>query len=531
MAKVRERIARWLGLAPRAGTRSYAAARPSRMQMSFGASGGVSADAALAASLAQLRARSRQMVRDSAYAKRAKVIVQNNVVGSGIGMQAQVYTTRDQLAGRVNDDIERAWAHWSRAAHCHTGGTLHFADLERLAIGQVFEAGEILLRKHYLRLGASRVPLALEVVEPERLIDDWTRPEFAGDARIRMGVELDRFDRPVAYWLRAHPGDNRWGQRQETRLERVPAEQILHLRLIDRFPQCRGEPWLHTALRKLDDMNEYSAAELAAARASSYYFGTIKTPDADHPLATGTSGAEQQPVMDIEPGVVQQLAPGEEFDFHSPNRPNQALDPFLRHMLREVAAGVGVSYESLSRDYSQSNYSSSRLALLDDRDLWRVLQRWWIRSFREPLHREWLALAVTGRAVASIPVEAYAADPERYEDVVWKPRGWQWVDPTKEVNAYKEAVKAGFVSVTDVIAQTAGGDDIEDVLTKRERELKLMAEYGLKFDTDPASFDEVGRPVATPAPEPPEPPDDDDDGADAAEQPTTRPARVVSFGR
>ena len=46
----------------------------------------------------------------------------------------------------------------------------------------------------------------------------------------------------------------------------------------------------------------------------------------------------------------------------------------MRFMLREIAAGTGVSYESLSRDYSQSNYSSSRLALIDDRDLWRVFQ-------------------------------------------------------------------------------------------------------------------------------------------------------------
>ena len=44
-----------------------------------------------------------------------------------------------------------------------------------------------------------------------------------------------------------------------------------------------------------------------------------------------------------------------------------------------LAAGCGPSYESLSRDYSQSNYSSSRLSLLDDRDLWRVLQQWWLR--------------------------------------------------------------------------------------------------------------------------------------------------------
>ena len=156
--------------------------------------------------------------------------------------------------------------------------------------------------------------------------------------------------------------------------------------MVERWPQTRGEPWLHCVLRKLNDMEEYSTAELLAARMSANFFGTIESEGQDaNPLAVDTQedGSQQ---MNIEPGVIDKLAPGDKFNFHAPNRPNPSLDPFMRYMLREVAAGLGVSYESLSRDYSQSNYSSSRLALLDDRDLWRVLQQWWVRSFREPLH-------------------------------------------------------------------------------------------------------------------------------------------------
>lgn len=41
-----------------------------------------------------LRSRSRQMVRDSGYAKRAKAILVNNIVGNGVGLQAQVLGTR-----------------------------------------------------------------------------------------------------------------------------------------------------------------------------------------------------------------------------------------------------------------------------------------------------------------------------------------------------------------------------------------------------------------------------------------------------
>jgi lambda family phage portal protein len=360
------------------GRRMYAAARSNRLTGGFGSAGNSSADAELSSSLTSMRARSRQMVRDSAYAKRAKVIVVNNVIGQGIGMQAQVSTTRGALSQRVNDDIERTWCEWTCADACHTGGALHFHDLERAAMGQVFEAGEVFIRLHYARFGASRVPLALELIEPERLAHELVDPgAVATDAEVRMGVEVDSFGRALAYWIRRrHPGDIRGRIDAVDRFERVPASDIFHLRIIDRWPQTRGEPWLHAVLRKLDDMNEYSGSEVQAARASAYYFATIKRPADSGPITTTDDDAEQS-LIDIEPLTVQELNPGEELDFHSPNRPNTALDPFMRYMLREVSAGCGPSYESLSRDYSQSNYSSSRLALLDDRDLWRTLQQWW----------------------------------------------------------------------------------------------------------------------------------------------------------
>ena len=479
-------------------SRQYAAARQSRTTGGLGSSGNSSADSELASSLTRLRAASRQMIRDSSYAKRARLIVVNNVIGSGVGMQAQVKTTRDDLNKRVNDDIETMWCEWAMADSCHTGGAMHFHDLERAAMGQVFEAGEVFIRKHYRRFGTSRIPLGLELIEPERLAHELVDPgTFVANSEVRMGVEVDEFGRALAYWIRArHPGDLRARVDTTDRFERVEASDIFHLRIVDRWPQTRGEPWLHTVLRKIDEMNEYTGSEVSAARAASYYFATIET---DNPDAMPDETEEDgNGVMNIDPLTIQQLNPGEKLTFHNPNRPNTALDPFMRHMLREVAAGCGTSYESLSRDYSQSNYSSSRLALLDDRDLYKVVQQWWIRNFRHPLHRAWLQQAVLARVLTSVPPAHYAADMSRYESVLFKPRGWSWIDPTKEVDAYKEAIKAGLTTVTDVIAQTADGRDIEDVINTRKRELDLLSAAGIDVDTtvpDPADL--VNQPGAS----------------------------------
>jgi lambda family phage portal protein len=372
-------------------------------------------------------------------------------------------------------------------------------------MSEIFVAGEVFLRKHYRAFGASAVPLALELIEAERLADEFSRPGAAGARDVRQGIEIDDFGRAVAYWIRErHPGDLRSSAFASDRLVRVPAEEIIHLRLVERWPNTRGEPWLHAVASRLNDLNGYSEAEIVAARGAAAYMAFIKTPDPE-----GAPVGEQvgnQRVYQMEPGIIEKLAPGEEIVLNNPNRPNPNMDPFTRLMLREIAAGIGVSYESLSRDYSQSNYSSSRLSLIDDRDTWRVLQAWFLRALREPLHREWMGLAVMARAIPGVDLAAYLADQAKYQAVRFKPRGWSWVDPTREVEAYKQAVRCGFTTISDVIAQTGNGSDIEDVLETRRRELELAESMGLSFDTDVSAAS-----TTPPAPAP--------EGEDAEDEP------------
>lgn len=474
--KVRRKLARWINPNKEYSVRMYGSAKQSRLTSGWGQTV-TSADSELSTSLRVLRGRSRALIRDAAFAKRAKVLVVNNVIGAGIGMQAQVKTARGGLNNGINDEIEALWEEWSKAETCHTGGTLHFADIERFCMGQIFETGEIFLRKYYRPFGGSSIPFALEVIEPERVIDEFQPSAMMPYAVVRMGVESDEFRRPIAYWIRKlHPGEIRYTAGETDAIERIPADQIIHLRIVDRWPQTRGEPWLHAVARKLNDMDGYSEAEIVAARAGASYMGFIET--SENYGDKQTDGSRE---ISIEPAIVERLAPGEKFTFVNPNRPNSQIDPFIRFMLREIAAGTGPSYESLSKDYSQSNYSSSRLALLDDRDLWREFQLWFIRNFRLPVHREWLQQAVLSGSIQSISTVAYAADPRKYDAVRFKPRGWTWIDPEKEVKAYKEAIKAGFTTTTEVIALTGGGRDIEDVLDERERDAPDDEGEGIDF--------------------------------------------------
>jgi len=477
----------------------YANARNDRLTAGWVTSNS-SADAEILSSLTSLRARSRALVRDAAYARRAKAIVVNNVIGSGIGMQAQVETTRKDDTGavkyndRVNNEIEELWRKWSCAEYCHTGGVLDFGDIERMLMGQIFEAGEVLIREYPIAFGGSPVPYALEVIEPERLAEEYqsslpTQRTAYGNV-IRMGVEVDKFGRPMAYLIReGHPGDYSFLRPfASEKLERVSAEFLNHMYVGDRWPQTRGVPWMHAMLRKLNDLDEYGEAELVAARGAASYMATIESeidPGSDDP----SLGEEQEDgsfQIALEPGLVPRLRPGETLNPYMPNRPNSQIDPFMRLMIREAAAGTNTSYESLSRDFSQSNYSSSRLAQLDDREMWRTLQMWFIRKLRYRTHKRWLQQAVFSRALQTISIESYAADPSKFEKVRYKPRGWNWIDPEKEVNARIAAIKAGLDTLTNAIAETGSGRDVEDVFKERRQEIDLEEKYKLTFETSPA---------------------------------------------
>jgi lambda family phage portal protein len=488
--------------------RLYGGAQINRLTSDWMATN-TSADSEIRTSLRTLRFRTRQLIRDNDYAKNAVRTIKNNVVGKGMSFQSQVMKRRgNSLDEPINQAIEKEWLRWKKKGTCHTGGTLSLDEMQRMVIGAVAESGEVLVRMIRQRFGKGKIAFALEIIEADQLVDEWSGRAENGN-EIRMGVEVDQWQRPVAYWLYpSHPGDYQFmGQPQTNRLIRVPAEDCLHLGLPDRPGQSRFVPWFHTALKRLNNMGGYEEAEIIAARATAGVMGFIRSPEGTDPMiADDTEDGES--VYDFEPGTIKTLQAGEEFQGFNPTRPNANMDPFMRLMLRGVGAGVGLSYESLSRDYSQSNYSSSRLALLDDRDNWRVLQQWMVDNFLQPVYEAWLEMAVLS-GVLRLP--AYETDPELYNDVRWMPRGWEWIDPMKEVSAAILAVRAGFTTNQEVIAQKGG--DYEDVFKQRRRELDLAAQYDLVLGTDPAQVNGKGDAQVVP------PPEETDTGSDSSGQP------------
>lgn len=461
------------------GRRSYSGAQLSRLTSDW-ITMSTSGDAEIRTSLKLLRNRCRQFERDNDYIESYLREVENNVIGLGINFQAQVKMQRgNKLNETMNAQIQEAWCEWTKKANCHVAGKLSFTEMEYLLVRSVARDGEIVFRKVFEKFGNSKVPLGLEVIEADRLDDDYNGRAPNGN-EVRMGVELDKWGRPVAYYfLTYHPGDYPFGGEKvhdTGRRMRVPADEIIHPFVTKRANQTRGVPWIVTAMIRLRHMQGYEEAEVIAARASAALMGFIESPEGE---LQGDDVEDNERVTDFEPGAIKYLNKGEKYSQTENNRPGGQFSPFMKMMLRGTAAGLGASYESISKDYSESNYSSSRLALLADRDNWRKLQVWVISHFHQAVFETWLELAVLA-GVVNIP--DFEINPTKYQNVRWLPRGWAWVDPQKEVAAYKEAIKGGLTSATKVIAQE--GEDVDDLYNEISRERELATAKGLVFDTD-----------------------------------------------
>jgi len=337
-----------------------------------------------------------------------------------------------------------------------------------LVIESVARDGEVLIRK--LKGWNNDWGFALQILEADYLDEALNDPE----RNITMGVQMDQWGRPTRYHLfKSHPGSiNRKAQRGEYQV--FPWDEILHIYRIERPGQTRGVPWMHASMAHLHHLEKYEEAELVAARvgAAKMWF-YVRPSDVFADIPGDAKDSDGTLLKDAEPGTGEQLPPGYDVRTFEPEHPNATFPDFVKSNLRGAAAGLGVSYNSLANDLESVNYSSYRAGSLEERDGWRTLQGWFVRSFCEPVFKEWLYWSMVKGAI-SLPVRKY----EQFMAPTWRPRGWDWIDPEKDIEAARLAILSGFDTKTKIVAMR--GEEFEDILEQRKEEAELEAEYGVE---------------------------------------------------
>ena len=442
-----------------------------------------SADSQARAGLSISRARSRQLRDDNDYAAKFVSMLKTNVLGEGgIHFKAGVKEP-DLVKGNkmipgvpdvfANKTITENFWKWGRKEFCTVTGKMTWCDVQRVVLECVAVDGECIIRKIPTAKDENPFGFTLKIYEGSRLDVDHNEMSPEGN-EIRMGVEQTKDGKPLYYWLlNQDPGENFFLANQRFERERVPASQIIHLGIIRRANQTRYNPLMITSGYRMNMVGKYEEAETVGKRVAASKMGFI-TQDQGPEGYNGEDDGDGNKIMDAEPGAFEVLRRGQ--DIKSLDWQHSATDfaAFMKCALRGIAAGLNVSYNSLANDMESVNFASGKLGLMEEREVWKAMQAWFIESFCEPIFEAWLLPAITGGQI-NLPVSKF----DKFNAPIFRGRRWQYVNPAQDVEADIRQINAGLTSISRVLAER--NIDRDELFDEIQSDKQAMESRGIEL--------------------------------------------------
>lgn len=454
-----------------------------------------SADADLLPELGTIRSRARDLARNHGVAEGAVQTLTDNVVGSGFRLKSRpnwrALGWTDQRAEEWSNDVEARWSAWADNVWCDAAEVHNFAGLTALIYRNGLVSGDALAIPLWLDRPFTPDKTALQVIESDRLCNPNGVPDRGN---LRGGIEIDEHGAPVAYWIRkVHPGDRYLEENYYDGWQRIEARtpwgrlRIIHVANHERAEQSRGKPAFASVLRQFRVLGEYTNAELKAAVVNAMVALVTKSSVSQEHLVELLSGNAEalktyqeglanrgRTSIEFNAGMVVPLGLGEDLAGFTPARPVDSFAPFVDTLFRHIAAGLNIPYELLMKDFSKTNYSSARAALLEGWRFFRGRRRWLTTYWAQPVFELWLEEQVqSGR----IHAPDFYSKRAHYCRARWIGDGRGWVDPLKEAQAAERRIQIGVSTLEDEIAEQGG--DWEETLEQRAREERRARSLGI----------------------------------------------------
>lgn len=381
-----------------------------------------------------LRIRARSLVQNSPYIAHGLASLVANVVGTG-------FTPRSLAANaRV---IDALWDEWSKVADAD--GRLNLAGLQSAAYRAMEQDGEVLVRQRTRRAEDNLpVPLQLQLLEIDWL--DSTKNGTIGSGGVIVnGIEYDALGRKINYWLfDSHPGELTTARSGRTGSSPVPAANIIHLFNPERPGQGRGITRLAPVIATVRDLTTYEDAELQRknleTRLAVIASGDVAGMGLVNPDDTRTEADVKKSgnLGSLAGGSIIQVPSGLNLTVVEP-KVAPGYVGYVKQHLHKIAAGMGITYEMLTGDLSEVNFSSARVGMLEFRRQAEALQ--WnvlIPNFAERIWRAFIDAAVLGGQLARAE---YTCD--------WSTPKWDYVNPVQDVAADLDEIGGGLSSISE----------------------------------------------------------------------------------
>ncbi len=482
----------------------------------------LSPDAALLGELDTIVARGDDLARNNGVAAGAERTYVDNVVGPRVMMKPNP----DRIALKRDADWVEGWsreveAEWKSAAdgvYFDAANKLTFHGATRLQARTLASAGELLALPLWLPNRGSRWSTCFQLVDPARLSQPNGRAE---SAIMRGGIEYDEFGAPRAYHIRkSHPGD--WfglgavlGAGTWERIEAYTPfgrGRVIHAYEPERIGQSRGKPLVAAVARQFKMVDHLFREKLRKVVLDAMIFGAMETPLDQETFVQAFGGDKidsynaslKEWSVQMKGGTILPLPPGTKLNPFIPGGADTQLDAFATLMLRYIATGLNMPYELVFRDFSKSNYSSARAALLEAWRYFLACRQLVSDGWCAPVYDLWFEEAVHKGAIPDCKPPEFYSRRLAWTQAKWIYAGRGWVDPLKEAQAAGERMDNNLSSEEDEAAEQ--GKDARDVREQRARELAdqiaLEKKYGLPANSLARKSTVAGRAQIAPREEP-----------------------------
>ncbi len=471
---------------------AYTGAGNSRAMRGWNVSNG-SADTDINSELPTLRERSRDLERNTPIGTAVINRKAENVIGSGLKLQARIKRKilgiDDNEADSWERNVEARFDMWAKDKNCDIARTSNFYEQTDIAFRSMLASGDCFALLPFKETTGVDCDLRISLYEGDYV----SNPDNEMDSKyISGGIKVDKNHAPIEYYFsKTHPGSEFSIQEWVTIPafgEKTSRRNVLHLFKPTRPGQRRGVPILSPIITIVKQLSRYSESELMAAVVTSLFTVFVKKQalvdenslggsyTSDNTVLTDTDQDKKN--VELGSGTIIDLAEGEDVEFADPKRPNAAFEPYFLAGVKQIGAAVGIPYEILLQQFNAS-YSASRSALLE---FWKSVvtsRDWTITNWCSPIYEEFLTEQITtGKIIApgflTNPLKRYA----------WLGSKWQgpargMINPLPEIKASVEKINNKLSTHEDEYSQIGGGSDWESAMDRMSREDKLLESKNL----------------------------------------------------
>lgn len=451
--------------------RRYEGANEGRRASSWVSNNNPSVNQLIAKDLKKLVNRSRELAINNPYAKKAPYIIANNVVGTGILLTPSVVDKieKGQIKETPGKDkilkaISAAWQGWADDLSADYNGDFNFYGLQHLAIRTKVVSGEVLAVRRRVTQDVNKYGFQILILEGDFIDTTKDTMQTPANGYTFQGVKFDKNGKKLGYWiLDRHPSEGYLNSNF------YDVKDVIHLYEVERTGQTRGVPDAAATMVSQKDLSDYMDADIMGKKGAACFSAIVQK--AELPDADPTQGDNQ--LESLEPGMVQYLQPGE--TIHFPTLPqNPGLSDFVKVQMRGIAAGYLMPYENLTGDLSNVTFISGRLGQLDFK---KQVEYWQHSTFIPKFCERIFQWFIEGAKIAiELPADLQVKGS-------WTPPRWQMMDPTKEITAMKEEVRAGFASWEEKVREN--GYNPDDVLAELTKNQKAFIEADLMPSSNP----------------------------------------------